>query len=214
MTPGNGIYVEPSARTEETLYNPRPLASASAEARPVRRRDRMRTFRVYLDTNLISRIRDGRVTARDALALEQLSEFSRHIHYVTSDRLTNEVARTRDPRTRGVLLLLAATLEKVPWEIANLSGCIGGAPIGAVSDGGGWTHPIYAGLFKIFDEADAHHIFLAVQGGCDYFLTIDRRTIIDRLSSHTNRVAELCGRTKIVEPSELAEAVRSELRPD
>jgi hypothetical protein len=172
----------------------------------------MREFRVYLDTNLVSRIRDDRLREHDALALEQLSEFSRHIHYVTSDRLTNEVARTNDPKTRGVLLLLAAIIEKVPWEIHEMSGCIGGAPIGALPIGGSWTDPVYAGLLEIFDPTDAHHVFLAVRGGCDHFLTLDRSTIIRPATEQRERVSELCGKMAIVDPPTLLHVVASELK--
>lgn len=173
----------------------------------------MREIRVYLDTNLISRMRDDRLRASDALALEQLSEFARQIQYVTSDKLTNEVARTSDPKTRGVLLLLAAIIEKVPWEIHEMSGTFGGAPFGALPFGGSWTDPIYAGLREIFDPADAHHVFLAIRGGCDHFLTLDRNSIIHPAKEKRERLSELCGKMTIVDPPTLLRVVASELKP-
>jgi len=173
-----------------------------------------RKISIYLDTSIVSRIRDyGRLDDAAAQALEKLSEFSHQIHYVTSDTLTNEVARTKDPRTRGALLLFAAIIDKVPWEVPEHPGGWGGAPFGVMPWGAaGWTHPLYAGLSEIFDRLDAHHLFLAVRAECDYFLTLDRKTIIERATAEQTRVSELCGKTTIVDPQELCrtlEALRS-----
>jgi hypothetical protein len=88
-------------------------------------------FLVYLDTCVISRRGDWRLKTSDAAAMEGLSEFAVQIRYVSSHHLTNEVAQTRDPKTRGLLLLLAATIEKVPWEVPEWNGGVGGSPVGA-----------------------------------------------------------------------------------
>jgi hypothetical protein len=171
------------------------------------------SFLVYIDTSVISRGYDVRLRGSDADALEKLSEFAGQIRYVTSYQVTNEVAQTKDPKARGILLLLAAVIEKVPWEVPEWSGAIGGAPLGVLPIGGSWTHPVYAGLCEIFDRADAHHIFLAVLGKCDFFLTLDRASILNRITANEIRLAELCGNTAIVDPLQLLQAITPELKP-
>jgi hypothetical protein len=170
-------------------------------------------YLVYLDTSLLSRMRDGRVKTPDAVAMEGLSEFAGQIRYVSSHQLTNEVAQTYDPKARGVLLLLAALIEKVPWEVPEWSGAVGGSPVGLLGIGASWTHPVYEGLREIFDPPDAHHLFLAVRGGCDFFLTLDRETILNRLSGNEVRIADLCGKTELVDPPQLLRAVTPALKP-
>ena len=165
-------------------------------------------LRVYFDTNLVSRIRDSRLADADATALERLSEFSHRIHYLTSDLLTNEVARSRDPKTRGALLFLAAIVDKVPWHVNQLSGAVGAAPIGCLPVAGDWVDPVYEGLRDLFDPTDAHHIFLAVRNECDYFLTLDRGTIVTRALENPQTVARLCGPLKVVDPPRLLDSVR------
>jgi hypothetical protein len=111
------------------------------------------------------------------------------------------------------LLLLAALIEKVPWEIHEMSGCFGDAPFGALPFGASWTDPVYAGLREIFTPADAHHIFLALKGGCDHFLTLDRSTILRPAVEYRERLPDLCGNMTIVYPSMLLSIVAGELKP-
>lgn len=171
------------------------------------------TFLVYLDTCVISRRGDWRLKASDATAMEGLSEFAGQIRYVSSHHLTNEVAQTRDPKTRGLLLLLAAVIEKVPWEVPEWSGGVGGSPVGLLGIHGSWVDPVYDGLRGIFEPPDAHHLFLAVRGGCDFFLTLDRESILDRSSGNEQRIADLCGKTRLVDPALLLDAVTPVLKP-
>ena len=87
-------------------------------------------------------IRDGRLRYRDAIALEQLSEFSGNIHYVTSDRLTSEVAWTTDPKTRMMFLLLIACrcCSKVPLQTPAIEWLLRRRSIWCTPRyGGSWT---------------------------------------------------------------------------
>ncbi len=61
----------------------------------------------------------------------------------------------------------------------------------------------YSQLCEIFDRDDAEHVFSAVKSNCDYFLTLDRKTILDRVPTNRDALARVCGGLRFVSPSEL-----------
>lgn len=65
-------------------------------------------------------------------------------------------------------------------------------------------------LRDIFDRADAEHVYQAVEGGCRYFVTLDQKTIIDRIPAHEERVNNLCHGMRFLNPVKLLKIVSTE----
>jgi len=163
---------------------------------------------IYLDTNILSRIPDLRVSESTASALSALVNLG-GIKFVTSQKTRNEILRTKNASRGSILQFIYALIEKVPMQTVYFSGCVGGAPLGATPLGGDWTDPLWADLKTIFDPDDAEHIVHAIRSNCDYFLTLDEKTILDRAKFNQDAVGKMSGRLKYVSPEELVAMIKN-----
>ncbi len=163
---------------------------------------------VYLDTNILSRIPDLRITEATADAYAELAGFGT-IQLVTSEKTRAEILGTKNRRRSGVLQLLVALIEKVPIQVVYYSDTIGEAPIGVTPIGGDWTDPLYDALCNVFDAADAEHIVQAARAQCAYFLTLDETSILSRARAQHAAVANLCPGLSFVSPEEIVVALRA-----
>jgi hypothetical protein len=125
------------------------------------------------------------------------------IQFVTSEKSYQEVRRATNQNTSAVLQFLVSAFDEVAPQTIRLSGTIGGAPLGSTPLGGDWTDLLYEQLKSIFDSDDAEHIVHAVRADCDYFLTLDVKTILKRVSASQDAVAAACGKLKFVSPEDL-----------
>nr|WP_298144041.1 type II toxin-antitoxin system VapC family toxin [uncultured Pseudomonas sp.] len=159
---------------------------------------------VYLDTNIFSRITDLKISDETALAYQKISEDS-EIKLVTSAKTKSEFQGTPNKARASMLLFLFSLFEKVPMEVSSYSGAINSAPLGMCTLNGGWTHPRLIALRKIFDSDDAMHIFQAQQSKCNYFLTLDEKTILSRVRLNQELVSSICPGLKFCSPVELSQ---------
>ena len=157
---------------------------------------------IYLDTNILSRIPDLKVSEETANALAKLAGLGM-IRFVTSQKTKQEILRTSSQQRSSLLQFLYALIEKVPTYTVHYSGAIGAAPIGATPIGGDWTDPAYSELKRIFDADDAEHIIQALRAKCDYFMTLDRKTILNRAQHHLNELKGVCGGMALLSPEDL-----------
>jgi hypothetical protein len=145
---------------------------------------------VYVDTSVISRIPDLRLKDEDAIALRDLGQRT-DIRLVVSRKVAQELESSTTPRRAAMLGFLVTLFETLEWQSPGHAGWMGalgggdwfGAWFGRVQD------PLLLELRKVFDTADAHHVFQAVRTGCDYFLTLDSATILDRVVDHKTPAA-------------------------
>ena len=89
--------------------------------------------RIYVDTNIVSRLVDYRVTTGTASALAALARRSDFV-LVTSEKTRGEVLQTTNPKRAGVLELLVTLFEKVRTERLESAGAIGDDAIGVRLD--------------------------------------------------------------------------------
>jgi predicted nucleic acid-binding protein len=157
---------------------------------------------VYLDVSILSRIPDLRVTEGTANALQAISR-SGHYKFVTSQKSLQEILRTENAKRNAMLQFLFMLLEQVEFHTVYYSGCIGGAPIGATPIGGDGEDSLFTGLKGYFEPDDADHIVQAIRGKCDFFLTLDQKTILDRVVTHHEEISKLCGTLAFVSPEQL-----------
>ena len=169
----------------------------------------MEEKRVYLDTNILSRIPDFDVSKgleNDLDALTRLVELE-GIQFVTSFKTKQEILKTPNKIKNSALRIVYGIMKKIPMYTVHISrgGAIGTSAIGeGALGGGGWTEmdPLYEELTKIFDDDDAEHIFQAVRARCDYFITFDNKTILNRASKRQNEVQKTCGKMRLVSPED------------
>ena len=147
-----------------------------------------------------------RVSQKTAQAFERLAIIE-GIKFVTSAKSREEILRTSNPQKNSVLQFLYALIQKIPLHIVNYGAATGSAPTGATATGGDWIEPIYEELKQIFDSDDAEHIFQALQASCDYFMTLDRETILNRVYANSTEVKRICGKMEFVSPEDLVLAI-------
>lgn len=159
-------------------------------------------MKVYIDTNIISRIIDQQVSDDIAAAYEQLAE-AIDIEWLTSEVTDQELRNTTNKKKRAMLRAARRIAEKVKYIDLHTGGrfILGGATLGEVAVGAlTEDHPLYIKLKQIFDPADAAHITQAVLSKCDYFLTLDKKTILSRVAQNSTVVGSLCGKLCFGDP--------------
>lgn len=168
-------------------------------------------IKVYIDTSIISRHFDARIKPPTADALEQIAKSSRdQVSFVISTTVDREIENAADDARRALLLFVARLSDRVevqPHQFAMRGMRFLTSGQTQVRNWRDVIHgeaPLYAELRKIFDETDAEHIFRAIKSGCDYFLTLDHATILDRIAPNQAAVDQLCGSLQIVSPHQLA----------
>lgn len=164
-------------------------------------------MKIYLDTNILSRVTDLKLSVEQARAYRLLAENQKlgTVSLVTSLEAKQELERTPNAVRNEILLFLCALFSEVPYRIGEVSGRYGAAPYGRTTYGGGWVDPTLRSLRGIFEPEDAQHIFLAAKDRCDYFLTLDEHTILSRVRANPPKIASLCGGMRFVSPEEMSE---------
>lgn len=159
---------------------------------------------VYLDTNILSRVTDLNIPEETAIAYRRLADIP-GLSLVTSAKTKQEMERTPNGVRASMLVFLFGLFAKVPWRAAEYGGAINGAPLNMCALNGSWMHPALSELRAIFDEDDATHIFQAFQAGCQYFLTLDEKTILSRARQHHAALSSICPQLQFRSPIELVE---------
>jgi predicted nucleic acid-binding protein len=167
--------------------------------------------KVYLDTCVLSRIFDAGFKEEFLDAIEALCDHE-DIDLVTSSKTLQELLNTPDKKRRVAFKLLYRIVTKVPSADLIYFIQVQYRPIryGMAQHLGGhaWVEdPLFAGMKEIFDPDDAEHIFQAAKNGCEYFLTVDHRTILHRAREHRHSFKQLCPGLKIVDPLELTNSL-------
>lgn len=164
---------------------------------------------VYLDTNIFSRVTDLKISEETAAAYRQLADMP-GIILVTSAKTKQEMERTPNEVRASMLLFLFSLFAKVPWRVSEYDGALNDVPLNMCALNDSWTHPVLSELRNIFDDDDATHIFQASQSGCQYFLTLDDKTILSRVKQHQALLMSACPQLKFRSPIELV----AELKPN
>jgi predicted nucleic acid-binding protein len=177
--------------------------------------------KVYVDVNLISRLADPLYGNEASISEDQATEIlaicNSELELVTSKEMFEEVLKTVNVKTRALLTLVAKLASNVPFSEYSVAitrptvvSRTGGRRGGAVYSGGGIrfvNDPSFEKLQKIFDANDAKHIFQAVKSQCDYFLTMDQRSILNRVESRGPEIGALCPNLKFVSIRQLSEVI-------
>jgi hypothetical protein len=158
---------------------------------------------VYLDTCVLSVIADDqKITLREAKALAQLAERD-DLEFATSLKALDEILRTPDEKRRAILRFIFALMDKVHFHVLEFDGTFGGSAFSEGTFADDWKDPTLSQLQTIFDRPDAEHITHAINNRCDFFLTLDTRTILQRVQAHRDTVSKICGALEFASPESL-----------
>lgn len=164
----------------------------------------------YLDTNIVSRLAKTDTPAPVQAALASLLELfnQQKLELVTSDLSKKEIDKLSDvpniDRDKLSLAVVVTLLKKIPFiedqkllGIHSQWGRFGGVSHPLIED-----DPISSTLRGLgLDRTDAHHVMLAIRARCDVFLTLDKRTILNRRSE-----IEKLYPIRLMDPEEFARA--------
>lgn len=163
------------------------------------------TVVVYLDNALISELADPELDHATVEALGELAE-QEGVAWVTSRVTLDEMLETGDSVKRGVLKFLYSLMDVTAYTPPESMVGVGGG-FGPIA--GGEEEPEFRRLREIFQgRGDVNHVFQAVRSNCDYFLTLDHRTILHNAREHRGDLNEICPDLEFVSPSKLLHAVR------
>lgn len=171
--------------------------------------------KVYLDTNIISRINDLRTKEKEIQALAEISEKyqKNEIKIFTSAKAKEEIQKIDDEKKKGLILFFCNLITNIPLAnlIEHTSACFGSIAFGTSTFGGGGSaeNPLFTKLKSFFDVDDAEHIFQAEKSELDYFLTLDKKTILNRVKQNQRKFDDIGLKIKIVSPSDFAETLKA-----
>ena len=165
-------------------------------------------IKVYLDTCIVSEVYNKRIGDDDYKALNDLTEMET-IEFVVSGVMKEEFLKCPDENKRNDLSILYKIFNKCTLYNtvqAGLSGACGRTPAG--------RPPMHEDrLFKkiktVFTQKDKdpEHIFQAVKNDCDYFLTVDYKSIIKKARNNKDILRAICPNLNFVGPTELLETL-------
>lgn len=162
-------------------------------------------MKIYVGTCVLSGIVNKDMPERELKSVEVLCD-NKNVELCTSRKTLDEFLNTKTYRQRVAFKLLYKIIAKIPSEnlINQYSATWGSVPWGAAEWGDGCSaeNKIFAKLKKLFKPDDAEHIFQAINARCDYFLTLDSRTILSKKNKYES--AQIAPNTKLVSQSGLA----------
>ncbi len=159
-----------------------------------------------MDTCILSRIIDLRFKEETGIAIDKICDLQ-NIEITTSPKTLEEFLKTKRNKRKTAFKLLfkiISKLEKKPTTIyrPNLWG-EGLWGEGVWGGGTTSTDPIYIKISKIFDIDDAEHIYQAYKNNCEYFLTLDKKTILNRAKEYKKELDLIPLNMKFADPVEL-----------
>jgi hypothetical protein len=142
----------------------------------------------YVDTCIVSGMAKGDLSAADLSALRRILEAREAgtIELVTSDVTKREIDQI-PPQYRAPHEAIYELLARVPVAPSHLTAT---RLVNTGVTQGAWREdPLFGRLRNLLpDVADAEHIFQTARNGVDFFVTVDRRTIL----RHKAEVEAVC----------------------
>ena len=166
--------------------------------------------KIYLDTCILSKLLQENIEDEQLVALDKISD-NADANLVTSPKTLQEFCNTTNDKRRMALKVLFKIIGKVyaPPHTREYSPLFGDAPWGVPwGEGGTITEDLFIQLKNFFDHDDAEHIYAAKKAECDFFLTLDMRSIINRYKKNKDKIEEFLSPLEIVDPVSLAKLLQ------
>jgi hypothetical protein len=167
-----------------------------------------KSIKVYIDNCVFSKLLRGTIDDKEQLkALEKIYDCD-YINLVVSEEIFKEFVKTKEDNIRIALKLFYKLIKKI--DTANIIRFEGGWSFP-------WKFPITFGtavkeknflkLKNIFKNGDEVHIYNAIKADCKYFLTLDYKTVLNKIKNDRVQmeIKGICPNLKFVDPKELLE---------
>jgi hypothetical protein len=164
-------------------------------------------YKVYVDTCIVSKIFDNSIDPKDLKALYDLVQ-NNNIDFNTSHIALEEFLNNSDDNKRAGLAVLFKLFKLSPKHRSTVSLVCYGAPLfgeALFNDPNEKEDPLLKSIKEVFTQKDRdpEHIFQAVKSECDYFLTLDERSILRKARNNFKKLNQICPNIKFVSPIEL-----------
>jgi predicted nucleic acid-binding protein len=175
-------------------------------------------LKIYIDSNLISDLSKVVNFKQEEIdALEELSEDSK-LKFYTSEKTKREIDKYQNLKKQGYLKFIYSWLNKIPEKniIEFIPATFNSVAFNEATFNGGANSEdlLFTNLKQFFDKDDAEHIFQAEKNKLDYFLTLDEKTILNRIKREPDRFKKLHLKIQIVLPSQLVNKLKSMYLPN
>jgi len=168
-------------------------------------------IKVYIDTCIISGlINEGDLKENDFKALLDIVELN-HIDFVASDVMRSEFEKHSDKEKRGSLLILHKMFNRcILYKTGHARG-MGAYSRSPYSRPTYHDDPLFISIKKIFTQKDKdpEHIFQAIKNNCDYFLTVDRKSILNKAVRYQQELSQICPNLKFTSPVDLLTSIQN-----
>jgi predicted nucleic acid-binding protein len=168
----------------------------------------MNLAKIYLDSNLIfdpskiENIKDDEVEALEKLADLKLNG---GIEFYTSEKTKREIEKHKNVKKKGILEFYYSLIQNIPEKNIIKSAIFNEIVFNEAIFNERVEDQFFTELKQIFDSDDAEHIFQAEKNNLDYFLTLDKKTISNRIEQNTDRFKKLNLKIHIVSPTQLVQ---------
>ena len=163
-------------------------------------------MKVYVDTCVLSRLLDMNISNDNLDALDKISQLN-SVQLVTSQKTLEEFMATTNPKRMKTLKILYTFIQKVQHNKVSYEGpaTFGSVLWGSAPFGGGMTteKKEFKDLKAIFETADAVHIYQALSNKCEYFLTLDEKTILIRAKNKASELKKVVFSMELGNPKDL-----------
>jgi len=170
-------------------------------------------IKVYLDSSILTT--PLKIDDRNAEALKKLSENPRVIFY-TSEKVKREIENYKNLKGRAYLLFIYNLLKKISEEniIKSVPALFDSIMFDEATFNGSADREdfLFTKLKQIFDKDDAEHIFQAEKHNLDYFLTLDKKTILTRVKKRQAELKKNNLKIFFVSPEELLQDLELNLK--
>jgi predicted nucleic acid-binding protein len=168
----------------------------------------MNLLKIYLDSNLISdpsKTKNFKESEREALKKLKNLERQRKIEFYTSEKTKKEIEKHENVNKRKYLKDIYSLIQHIPEKNIIKSAILNEIMFNEATFNGRAEDQLFTELKQIFDQDDAEHIFQAEKNNLDYFLTLDKKTILNRIKQNANRFKKLNLKIHIVSPTQLVQ---------
>lgn len=166
--------------------------------------DEKPTIKVYLDTCILSNLRADKIKEEQLNSLDKICDYE-NIVFVTSDKMLEEFLKTTEDRIRITLKILYKLITKIPSK--SFSRFEGGFSFPfkfPITFGEKVEYELFSSLKVIFPHKDdVEHIYQAAEGGCKYFMTLDKDSILKKAKKFSTQLNKICPNLEFVDPATL-----------
>jgi len=169
-----------------------------------------KNLKVYIDTCILSKLVWHSTEEEQQKSLDKICDYD-CIDFVTSPITLEEFNKTKQAHIRVGLKVFYKLINKIPN--AKFTKTEGGLtfPIKfPISFGTIIEEDLYKKIKKIFKKRDILHIYNAIKGNCNYFLTSDNKTILNKLKNNKTlaELKEICPDMEFVDPNTLLKKIK------